>query len=131
MRAKDNYGTGNSMNRQTSKILGIFLIAFSFWFFIHSLQNRIKIPKPPPPTVSKHSLRITADQEKGKLYLWGLDENMIIQANVPIRYVYVEGFYVITIGDVMNPYTLNVLDGEKPIARFSYRPGEEYPIYPY
>lgn len=116
-------------NKFVSKLLGLALIGVSISFFIYSLDKRIKKAETQNNVSIYKKMRISADSDNGKLYLWGAEQGMYIRASEPINYIYKKDFYIISIADVYKPYVIEVYKGDKIITRFRYFLNEPYPLY--
>ncbi|MFQ5561442.1 MAG: hypothetical protein ACE5FU_12790 [Nitrospinota bacterium] len=115
-----------------SRLIGFLLIVTSVLVFTSSLKERMRRVTPEPQgEAGAPGIRITADTKRKLLYLWGVEKSAILKADVPMTYTYKEGFFIISIDKIEEPYLLEVHKGSKELIRFSYRPGESYPIFPY
>ncbi len=116
-------------NKIFSRILGLLIIIFSTGYFIFSLKSQLSRETEPPPAPPVN-MRITGDVEKGEIYLWGAGEGMYLKGSVSISYKFEDGFYIISLENLLGHYTLEVYEGKRLVAVFQHERGEKYPILP-
>jgi cell wall-associated NlpC family hydrolase len=116
-------------NKNLSRVIGILIITASIIIFTKSLKSNIResSARENRPTAN---MRISADMNSGRLYLWGGNEGMAIRSTNKIAYHYTEGFYIIEMEDASMAYLLQVFDKSGLVASFRHFSDEEYPIYP-